>query len=238
MSDGWAGVDWDGRDPNNNTEFKHASVGYDFIKTMGIQMLDGRDFSKHFASDSAGYIINEEAVKTIGYKDPVGKSLTLFKKGTIIGVVKNFHFNSLHEPVKPLILWFGEAETWGIALVKIDGTKTKQALRGLQNICKQINPGFPFTYQFSDEEYAKLYKSEQMIGWLSNWFAFLAIFISCLGLLGLVMFTAEQRTKEIGIRKVLGASVSGIVQLLSKDFLKLVIVAICNRLTSCMVGNE
>ena len=88
------------------------------------------------------------------------------KKGTIIGIVKDFHFNSLHEPVKPLILQLGEAEDWGIALVKIDGSKTRQALRGLQKICKQINPGFPFTYKFSDEEYANLYKSEQMIGWL------------------------------------------------------------------------
>jgi hypothetical protein len=194
---------------------------------MGIQMLDGRDFSKDFASDSSGYIINEETAKRIGYKNPVGRPLTLGeKKGTIIGIVKNFHFNSLHEPIKPLILQLGEAEDWGIALVKIDGSKTKQALRGLQNICNQINPGFPFTYKFCDEEYASLYKSVQMIDWLSNWFAFLAIFISCLGLLGLVMFTAEQRTKEIGIRKVLGASVSGIVQLLSKDLLKLVIVAI------------
>jgi len=227
IKSGTTGVEWEGKGPGDDADFKDVSVGYDFIKTMGIQMLAGREFSKDFANDSTGYLINEELARRIGYKNVVGGSLTLGeKKGTIIGIVKNFHFNSLHEPVKPLILGFGEGEEWGIALVRIDGTKTKQALMGLQNICKQINPGFPFTYKFSDEEYANLYKSEQMIGWLSNWFAFLAVFISCLGLLGLVMFTAEQRTKEIGIRKVLGASVAGIVQLLSKDLLKLVIVAI------------
>ncbi len=227
ITSGTTDVDWEGKGPGDDADFKGASIGYDFIKTMGIQMLNGRDFSKDFASDSAGYIINEVTARKMGHGNPVGRSLTLGeKKGTIIGVVKDFHFNSLHEPIKPLILYFGEAEDWGIALVKIDGAKTKQALQGLQKICKQINPGFPFTYKFSDEEYANLYKSEQMIGSLSTWFAVLAVFISCLGLLGLVMFTAEQRTKEIGIRKVLGASVSGIVQLLSIDFLKLVIAAI------------
>ncbi len=175
----------------------------------------------------AGYIFNESALKKIGYKNPVNNSLKFWdRKGTIIGVVKDFHFRSLHEPIKPLIIRLGEEDSWGNILVRIEAGKTKQALTSLERLCKQLNPQFPFSYQFSDEEFQKLYKSEMVISKLSNYFAALAIFISCLGLLGLVIFTAEQRTKEIGIRKVLGASVTSVFALLSKDFLKLVIIAI------------
>jgi predicted permease len=221
------GVDWIGKDSTVNIEFTQASVGYDFTKTMDVKMLQGRDFSKDFATDSVGYILNEEALKKIGYKDPIGKPLTFWgREGTIIGVMQNFHFNSLHQPVQPMILRFGEEETYGTALVWIEARKTKDALAGLRSICMNLNPKFPFTYQFSDEEYSKLYKSEQVVSRLSNYFAFLAIFISCLGLLGLVMFMAQQRSREIGIRKVLGASVSNVVGLLSKDFLKLVLIAL------------
>ncbi len=222
-----SGVEWIGKDPKVSIEFTQASVGYNFAKTMNVKMLQGRDFSKDFATDSVGYILNEEALRKIGYKDPVGKPLTFWdNKGTIIGIMQNFHFNSLHEPVKPMILRFGEAETYGTALLRVEAGKTKEALTSLENICQNLNPKFPFTYQFSDEEYSKLYKSEQVVSKLSNYFAFLAIFISCLGLLGLVMFTAQQRTKEIGIRKVLGASVHSVFALLSKEFLGLVIIAL------------
>jgi len=189
-------------------------------------MAQGRDFSKDFATDSVGYVINEAALKRIGYKDPIGKPLTFWqKKGTIIGVLKDFHFNSLHEPINPLVLRLGENIEWGAALVRTEPGKTKQALSSLEKVCKQLNPKFPFSYKFSDEEYAKLYKSEQVVSQLANYFAFLAIFISCLGLLGLVIFTSEQRTKEFGIRKVLGASPVSLFNLLSKEFLLLVLIA-------------
>jgi ABC-type antimicrobial peptide transport system permease subunit len=189
--------------------------------------LQGRDYSKTFATDSVGYLVNEEALKKIGYTDPIGKLLVFWgKKGTIIGVLKDFHFNSLHEPIKPLVMRLGEKDNYGNALVRIEPGKTKQVLTGLEALCKRLNPKFTFTYSFSDEEYQKLYKSEQVISKLSNSFAFLAIFISCLGLLGLVMFTAEQRTKEIGIRKVLGASITSVFALLSKEFLQLVFIAL------------
>jgi ABC-type antimicrobial peptide transport system permease subunit len=146
-------------------------------------------------------------------------------KGTIIGVVKDFHFSSLHEAINPLMLRLGENFDGGIALVKTEPGKTKEALASLGKLYKELNPKVPFTYKFSDEEYQKLYKSEQVVSQFANYFAFLAIFISCLGLLGLVIFTAEQRTREIGIRKVLGATVPNVVGLLSKDFLKLVFIA-------------
>src|SRR5579871_99352 len=220
------GVDWDGKDPNATPMFTQASVGYDFVKTMRMQILQGRDFSKDYGTDSVAYIINESALKKIGYKDPIGKRLTFWqKKGTIVGVIKDFHYQSMRAKIEPLILRLRDHEGWGTALIKTEAGNTKQALSGLEQLCKELNPKFPFTYQFADEEFNKIYKSEQVIDKLSNYFAFLAIFISCLGLLGLAMFTAEQRTKEIGIRKVLGASISGLFGLLSKEFLQLVGIA-------------
>lgn len=227
INNGTTGVLWEGKDPNSKIDFAQLGVGYDFIKTMHIQMQQGRDFSRDFATDSANYIINETALKIIGYKDPLGKPLTLWgMKGTIIGVVKDFHFSSLHEAINPLMLRLGENFDGGIALVKTEPGKTKEALASLGKLYKELNPKVPFTYKFSDEEYEKLYKSEQVVSQLANYFALLAIFISCLGLLGLVIFTAEQRTKEFGIRKVLGASPVTLFNLLSKEFLMLVVVAI------------
>jgi ABC-type antimicrobial peptide transport system permease subunit len=221
------GVKWEGKETNSNIEFAHSAVGYDFVKTMRLQLTLGRDFSKDFATDSVGYLINESALKVIGFNDPIGKPLTLWgTTGTIIGVLKDFHFKSMHEQIIPMILRLGEDIEWGSALVKTEPGKTKEALTSLEKICKQLNPKFPFTYQFADEEYSKLYKSERVISQLSNYFAFLAIFISCLGLLGLVIFTAEQRTKEFGIRKVLGASPFALFGLLSKEFLLLIVIAI------------
>jgi len=226
INNGTSGIQWEGKDPNSKTEFTHTAVGYDFVTTMRAQVAQGRDFSKDFGSDSVDYLINETGVKTIGYKDPIGMPLSLWgKKGTIIGVVKDFHFNSLHEPINPLVLRLGENIEWGTALVRTEPGKTLQTLASLEKICKELNPRFPFTYKFSDEEYQNLYESEQVINRLANYFAFLAIFISCLGLLGLVIFTSEQRTKEFGIRKVLGASPVTLFRLLSKEFLVLVLIA-------------
>ncbi|HEX5026379.1 MAG TPA: ABC transporter permease [Agriterribacter sp.] len=221
------GVQWEGKDPNSSPQFTNTAIGFDFIKTLNLKLVAGRDLSKDFASDSAGYIINESALKVIGYKDPVGKPLTFWgQKGTIVGVLKDFHFASLHDPIKPLILRNGENSGWGNILVRIEAGKTKEAMASLGNICQSLNPKFPFTYSFADEEYQKLYQSEQVIGKLSDYFAFLGIFISCLGLLGLAMFTAEQRTKEIGIRKVLGASITSLFTMLLGEFVVLVIIAL------------
>jgi len=227
IQNGTYGVDWDGKDKNSKPMFTNAVIGYDFVKTMNIKIAQGRDFSKDFATDSSAYILNESALKKVGYKDPIGRSLTFWgKKGTIVGVIKDFHFNSLKVPVNPLILRLGEHDSYGAILVKTEPGKTKQAIATLEKICKPLNPKFPFTYQFSDLEYAKLYTSEEMVGKLANAFAFLAIFISCLGLLGLAMFTAEQRTKEMSIRKVLGANAATVFTLLSREFIILVLAAL------------
>src|SRR5659263_557403 len=178
-------------------------------------------------SDSNGYLLNETAVRKIGLQNPVGQTISWGNRpGKIIGVLQDFHFNSIHQTIDPLILRIDERWKWGTVLVRTKAGKTKEAIAGLQKICKSLNPDFQFTYQFSDEEYTKLYNNEQVVSKLANYFAFLAIFISCLGLFGLATFTAEQRTKEIGVRKVLGASVSHIVSQLSFSFLKPVAIAL------------
>ncbi|MFD2935902.1 ABC transporter permease [Spirosoma flavum] len=220
------GVSWPGKDPNVNVEITHTAVGYDLMKTLRIK-LTGRDFSPEFSTDTTNYIINEASAKRIGYKDPVGQPITMWgKPGKIIGVMEDFHFQSLHIPISPLIFRLGVESDRQNFIIRTQPGQTTQALVSVETLWKQLNPKFPFAYRFADDEYQKLYKSESVVGSLANYFAFLAIFISCLGLFGLSAFTAEQRTKEIGVRKVLGASVGGIVGLLSKDFLKLVVIAI------------
>jgi putative ABC transport system permease protein len=227
LYNGTGGVTWEGKEPGVMLQFTQAAIGYDFMKTMNLEMLYGRDFSNQFGTDSAGFIVNESALKIFGYKDPIGMPLTMWEtKGTIVGVVKDFHFTSLHDKITPLILRYGENIGYGHALVRTAPGKTREAIGGIEKICRELNPQFPPTFQFADEEYQKLYQSEQVISKLSNGFAVLAIFISCLGLLGLAMFTAEQRTKEIGIRKILGASLGSLFGLLSREMLVMVVAAI------------
>jgi hypothetical protein len=227
MDAGTSHVEWQNKNPDEKYLFTWGAVGYDFTKTMGLEMVDGRDFSRGFPTDSNAFIINESALKLINYKDPIGKKITFWgRPWTIVGVIKDFHFNSLHTPIRPLMLKLGENETWGNALVRIEGDKTEKVLANLEQLTKELNPKFPFTYQFVDEEYHKLYKGEQVTQKLSGYFAFLAIFICCLGLLGLVMFTIEQRVKEIGIRKVLGANSISLFGRLAKDLLTPVFVAL------------
>ncbi len=219
-------ISWPGKDPNTVARFADAIVGYDFVKTMKLGLQEGRDFSRDFGSDSADFILNETAVKKIGFEHPIGQTVMWGNhSGKIIGVLKDFHFSSMHEAIEPLIIHLDEKWSWGTILVRTEAGKTKEALAGLQTLCKSINPKFPFTYQFSDQEFMRLYKSETVVSKLADIFAFLAIFISCLGLFGLATFTAAQRTKEIGVRKVLGASVPTIIAMLSNSFLKLVGIA-------------
>jgi len=208
-------------------DITQVAIGYDFIRTMGIELLQGRDFSPEFKSDTAGYIVNETAWKLFNYKNPIGMPLTLWgMKGTIVGVVKDFHINSLHVEIKPLMLRLDDAMEGGWALIRLEPGKTNVAMASIKRAWKEFNPYFPLDYQFSDQEYQKLYASEQVIEKLSNAFAVMAVFISCLGLLGLAIFTTGQRTKEIGIRKILGASLVSLFNLLSKELLILISLAI------------
>lgn len=218
-------VEWEGKMPDSKAVFVQLAVGFDFVKTMQSTVIAGRDFSEDFA-DSANYLINEKALRVLGYEDPIGMPLTFWGvKGRIVGVVEDFHFNSLHVPIEPLIIRLHTRRPFGYAAIRTEPGKMQFALQGLEDLHKQLNPEFVFAHQYADEEVAYSYRSEQVIQQLSRYFALLAIFISSLGLLGLVIYSAEQRTKEVGIRKVLGASVSQIVGLLSKEFMKLVFIS-------------
>jgi len=220
-------IHWEGQQKNQSVGFKPASVGFDFIKLMNLKIAEGRDFSRLNALDSSdAFMVNEEAVREMGMKDPIGKWVSAWKKkGHIIAVLKDYHTHSLHEPIKPIMIDVKEYEDFGVIMIRTQPGKTKEALASLATLYRDINPDYAFAYQFVDEEYKKLYSSELIISQLSVLFATLAILISCLGLLGLVMFAAEQRIKEIGIRKVLGASLTQIITLFSKDFLKLILIA-------------
>ncbi|RKN82855.1 ABC transporter permease [Ulvibacterium marinum] len=220
-------VVWQGKEKDDMTAFTTFPASADFLRTWGCEIVAGRDFRDR---DSKGfeYILNETAIKAMGLEDPIGKPLSQWgMDGTIVGVVKDFHFDTMKKSIGPLVIRHAPNYVWlGTALVKIDPNNVRQIVASLESLHGELNPAFPFQYSFTDQQYDLLYKSENMFFRLSQYFSVLAIFISCLGLFGLVMFTAQQKVKEIGIRKVLGASVMGITSLLAKDFLKLVLLAI------------
>lgn len=225
-SDGW-GQEWEGKDPNDKTDFFRYNEDEGLGVTAGLQFVQGRDFDlRQFPSDSTGMIINESALKIMKFKDPIGKIVK--DNGTewhIVGVIKDFILTSPYAPTKPMLI--AGAKAWfNIIMIRMNASRTTaQNLQQAEKIFKKYNPEYPFDYKFVDEEYANKFKSEQRVGTLAALFSGLTIFISCLGLLGLAIYMAEARVKEIGVRKVLGASVGGLVALLSKDFLKLVGVA-------------
>jgi putative ABC transport system permease protein len=208
-------------------------VGHDYTKTLGMQLLQGRDFDRNMSTDSSALIINESAAKIFGYKNPIGRKLFMYADiqtkrmiaFTIIGVVKNFNYESLRENVGAMSMCLS-TKSYGMISIRLQTDNAKEAIAKIENKWKSRVGATPLNYQFLDEAFDSMYRSEQRIGKIFISFAILAIFIACLGLFGLATFTAEQRTKEIGIRKVLGASVSQIVQLLSKDFIRLVIFGI------------
>ena len=206
-------------------------VDENYLPTLGIGLAEGRNFSKAFPSDSAAVLLNEAAAKQFGWKNPIGKRLGIVGNGdpaskrvyTVIGVVKDFHFASMHQTIEPLVLEYG-TDNYQMAL-RIQTADIPGLLKTVEKVWKGQTDN-PFAYSFLNERFNAVYQSEQRVGQLFGLFAGLTVIISCLGLFGLAMFTTQQRTKEIGVRKVLGASVSSIVALLSKDFLKLVLVAI------------
>ncbi len=226
MSHSTLEVDWEGKDPNSSVVFTPSRVGFDYVTVMGLRLAAGRNFSREYATDSAAYLVNEEAVRRMGLRNPLGKAFTLYgKKGTIVGVLRDFHAQSLHEPIKPLVLGLNEQLPFGLVLVRTQPGKTREAIAHLERAWQRLNPAYPFTYSFLDDEYGKLYQGEQVVGRLSQIFAGLAILVSCLGLLGLAVFAAGQRVKEMGIRKVLGASAGSLATLFTMDFVRLVALA-------------
>lgn len=223
---GTSGLRWPGRDPEDRTEFENVAVSYGMLETMGFEMKAGRPFSRDFALDSNAIIFNEAGIKYMGMKDPLGQKVELWGETRhIIGIVKDFHFESLHENVKPLFFRLNPGATdW--AAIKIQAGREKETIAGLEKLYRQFNPGFLLNYKFLDEDFQRMYVAEKRISILSRYFAGLAILISCLGLFGLAAYTAQRRQKEIGVRKIVGASTGNVVMLLSRDFFKLVLIAV------------
>ncbi|MDR7132644.1 putative ABC transport system permease protein [Algoriphagus sp. 4150] len=229
----------EGKDPKqseNLVSLQNWTVDYDYISTLGMNIVAGRDFSIQYPSDSNAVILNETAVKNFGFDgDPIGKKIFMMSDSeeldledlqgrTVIGVVENFHFESLKENIGPVMI-FPDKKPSGIASFRFHSSDTEQVITFIESKWKELAPGQPFTYSFLDDRFGNMYASEIRLGRVFATFAAFAIIIACLGLFALTAFTAEQRTKEIGIRKVLGSSVRSIVFLLSKEFTKLVVLA-------------
>ena len=229
ITDVWntnGGFDWEGKDPNLAVDFPNNAVTYEYGQTIGWQLASGRDFSRDFATDSAAFILNEAAVKFIGFQEPLGKVIKWNGENyTVIGVVKDILVQSPYTPVRPA-MWHLSNGSENVFITKLNPDKNaKESLAKVEEVFKKFDPTSPFDSEFVDEAFARKFGNEKRIGTLAAFFAVLAVFISCLGLFGLASFVAEQRTKEIGIRKVMGASVSNLWQMLSKDFVILVIIS-------------
>jgi putative ABC transport system permease protein len=221
------GFDWAGKDPTLAVDFPNSNVTFEWGKTVGWKVKEGRDFSRDFATDSSAFVINEAMKQFLGFKNPVGKILKWDNKPyTIIGVVSDIMAESPFYPVRPSLYHITGSDYQGNMVLRLNAAKSpNQSIALIEQIWRKYVPNVPFQYEFVDQQYGAKFKSEERIGTLSAYFAVLAIFISCLGIFGMASFVAEQRTKEIGIRKVLGASVMNLWQLLTKDFAVLVLFA-------------
>ncbi|OEK03694.1 hypothetical protein BFP97_01140 [Roseivirga sp. 4D4] len=206
-------------------QFTFARVGYDYLETMGIELLEGRSFSREFANEETKIILNETSVKAMGLEDPVGKVYNIRGKKQVIGIMKDFHLQSLHEEIKPSFLIF-RPEDVNTVVIKIQAGAERETLTDVEELYRSFNPGLPFEYEFLDQNYEALYQTEQRTASLYRYFAIVAVFISCLGLLGLSAFTVQMRLKEIGIRKVLGSGVWRIIRLLTQDLTRTVIISL------------
>jgi putative ABC transport system permease protein len=216
-------------DDKNGLNMQTWRIDEDYLKTLGMEIIKGRNFSREFGTDSTAVIINETTEKLLGYTDPIGKSIYAtdgvggMTPYRIIGVVRNFNFESLRHTVGPLCFRLGKST--GSAAFKVQTKDIKSLVASVESVWKKMAPGMPFSYRFLDDAFDSMYRAEQRMGKLAVAFSVLAILVACMGLFGLATYAAEQRTKEIGIRKVLGASVSGIVEMLSRDFIKLVLIS-------------
>ncbi|MBN2409423.1 MAG: ABC transporter permease [Candidatus Aminicenantes bacterium] len=226
----WVGninpVYWEGRSAEQYETMNFVATDHDYIKTFEMEIVAGRDFSRKFSTDVDNYIVNEAAVRKMGLQDPVGKLFSIWEyRGTIIGVVKDFHNRPLSQEITPMVITLRSNWAPAVIFVRIRPENIARTVDQIRGTWSQFAPGQPFEPAFLDENFEDLYRSDRRMGIVFQNFAALAIFISCLGIFGLAAFTAEQRTKEIGVRKVLGASTAGILSLLSREFLLLVTVA-------------
>jgi ABC-type lipoprotein release transport system permease subunit len=229
-----SGLEWVGKDPNEKILFSNFSVDYNFIETLGMTMKMGRSFKQEFTTDTVNFIVNEAAAKAMGFENPIDQPLTLWekRKGKIIGMVKDFHFQSVHAKVEPLFMLY-DPDWFSVVFVRYKEGMQAQAMAAMEKINKQYAASYPYESNLLDQDWDNLYKTEDRFGKLFNCFSVLSIIISCLGLFGLSAFSAEQRTKELGVRKVMGASVPTLIQLMSKEFALLVLIA---SVIGCPVG--
>ena len=230
-----SGYTWDGKPEGFQEDLAYTTVNYDFVKTLGLKIIEGRGFSREFATDSTAVVLNQTAVRYMGLKNPIGKFIRDGDVGDpnpesplkIIGVIEDMVVQSPYEPVKQAMYVFERFGNIAFYNLRLNPTKsTTENLGLIEGVFKKNFPNTPFDFQFIDEQYGAKFRSEERIASLARVFTGLAIFISCLGLFGLASFVAEQRTKEIGVRKVLGASISQLWLLLSKDFIRLVIISL------------
>jgi len=224
-TDSQTGFSWSGKASEKQIEFKSPRIGYDVVETLDMKLLAGRSFSRVHQDEQEQIIINRTAQELMELEDPIGQIISKgISKKQIIGVVEDFHYGSIHKKIEPTILRFRDSGS--DVMVKIIAGQEMASIQALEKVFKEFHPDHPFTFTFLNEDYQSLYQAEERVTVLSKYFGLLAILTSCLGLFGLSTFTAEQRAKEIGIRKILGASIASIANLLSKDFLVLVIIGL------------
>jgi ABC-type antimicrobial peptide transport system permease subunit len=220
-----SGIDWDGKDPELRLLVSTGAVDFDYVETMGIELLEGRSFSKAFSTDTAGaFLINQALLKIMGKESAVNERLNFGREGTIVGVMKNYHFQSIENKIEPLAIHVDQSRI-NYMLIRLSPGNIQDQIADVEDTWNQIIPDYPFDYYFVDEALTEQYAGWSKVSTLLRSFAILAILIACLGLFGLASFSAEQRTKEIGVRKVLGATVGNLIILMSKDFTKWVLIA-------------
>ena len=216
---------WKGKDPNETFSIPYLRVDEDFCKTFNVKIVQGRDFSSEIASDRDGILINEEFANLMGFENPVGEIVDYWgRKAEILGVVKNFHIGNMHRPIEHLMIINRQENTW-MVMVKLDGHRKAEALKNVEKVFKDFDDSVPFEFEFISEQYLHSFQGEQYLSRFSNLFTTLAIIISCLGLFGLALFTTEQKTKEIGIRKSIGAKTSELVFMIAEGFIKWIVIA-------------
>ncbi|WP_316756956.1 ABC transporter permease [Pedobacter aquatilis] len=220
-------IEWEGKNPNELVSFNHRGIGYDFAETIGTEIISGREFSPKFLNDTNSVMLNESAVKMMGLKNPIGAVIDFWgNKLTNVGVVKDFVVESAYQKVAPMIFYLNTKDNASMIIARLSPNQNiSSSLAKIDELVNQMEPNYPVNRKFVNESFEVKFQDEKLLGTLSNWFGGFAIFISCLGLLGLALFMAEQRKKEISIRKVLGASTANILTLLNKDFIKLVAIA-------------
>ncbi|MBT5872118.1 MAG: FtsX-like permease family protein [Candidatus Latescibacteria bacterium] len=221
--------DWDGRSDDTRVPIYTASVNYDYVEMFGLDVVEGRGFSREFPSDSKGALmLNETAVEQIGWESAVGKTIKFWgsenDRGTVVGVLKDYHMHSFHQEIEPLMLYM-RPDRFSRILVKIEPHDIPETIAFMEEKMKGFSPDYPFTYEFLDDAFNRMYKTEQTLSRVFTYFTGIGLVIACLGLFGLAAFMAEQRTREIGVRKVLGASLSNIMWIMSRDFAYLIIIA-------------